>query len=261
MKSVLVKKEKSEIGLHGIGDNGTEARQAYEAWHLELTVDAENDTPWHKLLRTHLNNERDLLGKKVLEIGCGRGDFTCWLARQQLRPREIVAADFALTAVQKGRAFAASYGLSGVTWQVQDIQALGYPDASFDTVISCETIEHVPDPRQALCELARVLKPGGRLFLTTPNYLGVYGLYRMYLRLCGRRYTEAGQPINNLVLLPLTKIWVTSAGLHVTAVDAIGHYLLWPGHLPKELSLLNNPRWAMRWLGLHSIVVAEKAIS
>src|SRR6266496_3538810 len=133
----------------------TSARGAYEAWHAQLGVDTENNTPWHRLLRSHLNSERDLSGKRVLEIGCGRGDFTCWLARQQFRPREIVAGDFALTAVQKGRAFAAEHGLSGVTWEVQDIQALGHPDASFDTVISCETIEHVPQPRHALRELAR----------------------------------------------------------------------------------------------------------
>ena len=87
-------------------------------------------------------------------------------------------------------------------WETGDIQAIAHPAASFDTVFSCETIEHVPDPRQAIRELARVLCPGGRLFLTCPNYLGLMGLYRGYLRLTGRRYREEGQPINQFLILP-----------------------------------------------------------
>ena len=234
------------------------AKAAYEAWHAQRGVDESNNTPWHRLLRTHLDAGRDLVGKRVLEIGCGRGDFTCWLARQPARPTGIVAADFAATAVRKGREFANEQGLSGITWEEQNIQRIKHPDASFDTVISCETIEHVPDPRRAIRELGRVLKPGGRLFLTTPNYLGVYGLYRAYLRLRGRRFTETGQPINNFMLLPLTRVWVAQAGLRVKVVDGIGHYLLWPGRLPKDLPFFNQPGALMKWLGLHSLVVAEK---
>jgi 2-polyprenyl-6-hydroxyphenyl methylase/3-demethylubiquinone-9 3-methyltransferase len=47
--------------------------------------------------------------------------------------------------------------------------ALPFPDASFDSVISSECIEHTPDPVAAVAEMLRVLKPGGHLFLTTPN--------------------------------------------------------------------------------------------
>src|SRR5262245_35294962 len=159
---------------------------AYEAWHDRYPVDQEADALWHRLLKQQLGPVRDLANKRVLEIGCGRGGFACWLARQQPAPAEVVAADFAATAVDQGREHAAQLGLTNTTWQVADIQRLTHADASFDTVISCETIEHVPDPRQALRELARVLRPGGRLFLTTPNYLGTFGLYRIYLRLRGR---------------------------------------------------------------------------
>jgi 2-polyprenyl-3-methyl-5-hydroxy-6-metoxy-1,4-benzoquinol methylase len=231
---------------------------AYEAWHERLAVDTEADTPWHRLVQQHLDLARDLAGRRVLEIGCGRGGFACWLASRPAPPAEVVAADVAATAVAKGRAYAAARGIRGITWNVADIQALAHPDSSFDTVISCETIEHVPDPRRAIRELARVLKSGGRLFLTTPNYLGSFGLYRLYLRLCGRVYTEEGQPINNLLFLPRTRHWVARAGLRVRTTDGIGHYLLLPRRLPIELTMLNNPRSLMRWLGLHSLVVAEK---
>lgn len=50
----------------------------------------------------------------------------------------------------------------------EDIQALSYPDASFDLVLTSETLEHVPDWRRGLAETHRVLRPGGRHVFTVP---------------------------------------------------------------------------------------------
>lgn len=230
---------------------------AYDSWHGQLEVDA-GDAPWHELVRVHLSSARDVAGLRLLEIGCGRGGFSVWLASVRPAPASVVAMDYSAVAVEKAAAQAAQRGVQGVTWQVGDIQAIPHADASFDTVFSCETIEHVPDPARAVCELARVLKPGGRLFLTTPNYLGTYGLYRAYLRLRGRRYTEAGQPINHFTTLPRTLAWVRAAGLTPSIVDAVGHYLHWPGREPLRISALDRARFATRWVALHSLVVAEK---
>jgi len=235
------------------------ARAAYEEWHSRYEISNDVDTPWHRLVIDHLEPDRDLIGKKVLEIGCGRGELACWLARQDPRPAQIVAADFAAVAVQKGRAFAADHNLSGITWEIADVQNIAHQDATFDTVISCETIEHVHTPQQALRELARVLRPGGRLLLTTPNYFGPMGLYRAYLRLRGRRFTEENQPINNFLVLPRTRSWVARTGLRMQTVDATGHYLLLPGQAPIEVASLDYPRKIMRWFAHHSLIIAEKA--
>ena len=234
------------------------ARASYDAWHDRFPVDADTNTPWHRLVRAQLDAGRDLAGRRVLEIGCGRGGFACWMAGQVAPAGQVVAADFSGTAVEKARSFAAGQGVRGVVWEVGDIQRIAHPDASFDTVVSCETIEHVPQPRRAIGELARVLKPGGRLFLTTPNYLGTMGLYRIYLRLRGRRYTEEGQPINNALLLPVTRAWVASAGLRVLSTSAAGHYLPLPGRPPIAISAIENPHGVQRWVALHSLIVAEK---
>ena len=227
------------------------ARSAYDAWHHGLDADAEADAPWHLLVRKHLEG---ISGARVLEIGCGRGGFAAWLATQGAR--EIVGADFSAVAVRKAVALARGRGLANVRFAVADLCALGCAEGAFDVVISCETIEHVADPARGVAELARVLRPGGRLYLTTPNYLGLMGIYRIYRTLSGRPYTEVGQPINTVTLLPRTCAWVYNAGLRIVVTDGAGHYLPWPRRQPIEFKRLD--RHALRWTALHSLVVAEK---
>jgi 2-polyprenyl-3-methyl-5-hydroxy-6-metoxy-1,4-benzoquinol methylase len=237
------------------------ARQPYDEWHSRYPVDAEADTPWHRMIRAHISSEHDFADKRVLEIGCGRGGLSCWLAQQPHPPRQIVAADLSLTAVQKGAQHARALGIPGVTWEVGDIQAIAHPDASMDAIISCETVEHVLEPRSAIAELSRVLKPGGRLFLTTPNYLGTMGLYRLYSRLRGRVFTEEGQPINRLLFLPVTLYWVRRTGLSVVLINTVGHYLPFPGRPPIEMPVLERVPRVTRWFGFHTLIVAAKPLA
>jgi 2-polyprenyl-3-methyl-5-hydroxy-6-metoxy-1,4-benzoquinol methylase len=236
----------------------SQARKDYDAWHAVHDVDAAADAPWHQMVKARLDPTRDLTGRRVLEIGCGRGGFACWLAARPAGPQEIVAADFSRAAVTKAAQFASERGVSRVRWEVADIQQLDQFGTEFDTVISCETIEHVPDPPRAVSQLARVLRPGGRLFLTTPNYLSTIGLYRAYLRVRGRRFDEGGQPICQLTMLPKTRRWVQEARLRVVEIDAIGQYLPFPGRPPIRVGFLEHPHRLMRWFGHHSLVVGEK---
>ncbi|HET6576056.1 MAG TPA: class I SAM-dependent methyltransferase [Fimbriiglobus sp.] len=234
------------------------ARDLYDRWHSALGPGDEAGSPWHQLVWRHLDRERDLRVARALEIGCGRGGFTYWLAAQSPRPTEIVAADFSPAAVELAERESSARGVVGVRWVQADIQAIPFDDSSFDTVFSFETIEHVPDPPRAVRELARVLRPGGRLFLTTPNYLGMMGLYRGYLRVRGRRFTEVGQPINQFTTLLRTIGWVRRAGLRVAATSASGHYLPVPGRPPIRFRWLDAPQPLTKWFGLHSCVVAAK---
>jgi 2-polyprenyl-3-methyl-5-hydroxy-6-metoxy-1,4-benzoquinol methylase len=234
------------------------AQAAYDHWHAQHVVDEAADSPWHRMVQARIDPDRDLAGKRVLEIGCGRGGFACWLARHPACPAEVVAADFSPTAVAMGRAFAAARGIPGVTWTIADIEALTPFGTEFDTVFSFETIEHVPHPARAVRELARVLKPGGRLFLTTPNYLSTIGLYRLYCWIRGKPFDECGQPICQLTMIPRTRTWVRKAGLGIAATDTTGQYLPVPGRPPLRLDWLEHPHGLMRWFGLHSVVVAEK---
>jgi SAM-dependent methyltransferase len=144
---------------------------------------------------------------------------------------------------------------------VADIQRLDGFGEEFHTIFSCETVEHVPDPPAAVCQLARVLKPGGRLYLTTPNYLSTIGLYRLYCRVRGKPFDECGQPICQLTLVFKTRRWVRRAGLRVVRTDGVGHYLPIPGRPPRRITLLDRLRGITRWFSHHTLVVAEKPVS
>ncbi len=64
---------------------------------------------------------------------------------------------------------------------ISDIEKIPLPDASFDVVLCTEVLEHVPEPIVALREIARLLKPGGRLLLTAPLGSGLHQLpYHFY---------------------------------------------------------------------------------
>lgn len=100
-------------------------------------------------------------GSRVLDAGCGRSLFT------EIRPRwpfMIVAADVDHALLRERRA---EFG--DVHWAVAPATPLAFVDRAFDAVFAGELIEHLADPRQALAEFRRVLKPGGLLVLTTPN--------------------------------------------------------------------------------------------
>jgi 2-polyprenyl-3-methyl-5-hydroxy-6-metoxy-1,4-benzoquinol methylase len=228
------------------------AAGSYDRWHSDLPVDDGESSPWHQLANELLDSKRDLVGRPTLEIGCGRGGFAASLCK---RGAKVTACDFSSTALDLARR---EFSTLDIDWIRADIQELPFADSSFETVISCETIEHVPSPSKAIAELARVLRPGGRLVLTTPNYLGTLGLYRIYLRLRGRPFTEAGQPINQFTVAPRTFYWIRRAGLRVEQILGAGHYLPVPGTPPIRITPLDRLP-GMKLFALHSAFRAQKA--
>lgn len=235
-----------------------EHKKEYDDWHKQLHVDMELKTYWHKKVVRLSSPEQDFSQKRVLEIGCGRGGFACWLATQVHTPKEVVACDFSTTAVQMGQRYSKENNINNITWKEADIMNIPFPDNSFDTVISCETIEHVHDPAKAVKELARVLRPGGRLFLTTPNYFNFFGIYRGYRAIIGRPFQEAGQPINKFVMLPVTLRWLKRTGIKVETYGSEDILIPRLRRPPYHLSIPPFFAPVSKWLGIQSFLLGRK---
>lgn len=85
---------------------------------------------------------------------------------------KYVAVDFVATEYHRFRSLGA----------ICNLQALPFRDECFDAVLCTEVLEHVPDPVRVLCELNRVLKPGGQVFVTVPQSWEIHEARHDYLR-------------------------------------------------------------------------------
>jgi len=169
---------------------------------------------------------------------------------------EVIGEDFSGVAIENARTLHAS---SGASFAVGDIQSISHQDGMFDLVVSCETIEHVPHPARAVHELARVLRPGGTLLLSTPNYLSLTGVYRAFSELTGRGWDEGGQPLVNWTTYPRTAMWIRRAGLAIKSTRGEGWVVPVRGR-PGGL-VIHPPAGLRRWLKLvarHVLFEARK---
>jgi SAM-dependent methyltransferase len=101
-------------------------------------------------------------GERWLDVGCGPGAVALRAARAGA---EVTGLDLAPGLIETARRRAAEEGLS-IRFDVGDAEALPYGDAEFDIVSSSVGVIFAPDHRAAAAELARVVRPGGRLGVT-----------------------------------------------------------------------------------------------
>ncbi len=101
-------------------------------------------------------------GAHVLDLASGPGEPALTLARLVGPDGHVVATDIAPAMIAAAREQAVAHGLMNISFAVADAQRLPFVPASFDVVTCRFGIAHVPDYRQALAEIRRVLKTGGR---------------------------------------------------------------------------------------------------
>jgi ubiquinone/menaquinone biosynthesis C-methylase UbiE len=130
---------------------------------------------WHRgklmmidqLIRPHLR-----AGSRLLEIGCGAGNLLLQATVAESYP---VALDFSMQALTFVRARLEEVqstpdSPSGFACTQAIGESLPFPDNTFDCILLSEVIEHLEEPQISIREARRVLCPGGRLLITTPNY-------------------------------------------------------------------------------------------
>jgi SAM-dependent methyltransferase len=130
-------------------------------------------------------------GQQVLDIACGRGEATFWLAARGARGWGIDYAPAALAlASSRAREIPSA---SGVRLMAANARTLPFSDGTCDHALMMDVVEHLYpwELHEALCEAYRVLRPGGQLVVhTAPNlwyYRIGYPIFRLTERLRGRR--------------------------------------------------------------------------
>lgn len=133
---------------------------SYDEYHEDLYVkpyrrDRFSDPQMKQILYSLQPKTTDT----VLDLGCGVGDYTKALHEYA---GSVIGMDLSVSAAQKK--------YSGIDFRAHDLNTpLPFADASFDMLVSINLIEHLRDEKQFLSECARVLRPGGKIALTTAN--------------------------------------------------------------------------------------------
>lgn len=113
-------------------------------------------------------------GERVLDVATGTG----WTARRvATRGAQVVGVDIAADLLDAARGFARAAGLD-IEFRLADAERLPFSDGEFDAAISTCGVMFVGKPEAAAAELARVVRPGGRLALTT--WLNDGNLFKMF---------------------------------------------------------------------------------
>lgn len=128
----------------GMADHWDRIRQQYEHPDLQAGMVAALVPP----------------GVRVVDVGTGSGALLPLLAGCGA---EVTAVDHSATLLERARRRCLAAGAKGIRFQQADARALPFPDGRFDVAYTSMVLHHLPQPQEAVTELARVVRPGGRV--------------------------------------------------------------------------------------------------
>lgn len=180
-------------------------------------------------------------GKRVLEVGCGTGLV---LSRIQEFASEAQGVDLSPGMLEKARA-------RNLHVQEGSATALPFPDHSFDVTCSFKVLAHVPDIDLALCEMARVTRPGGVILAELYNPWSLRGLLRILgpvQRIGSTKresdvYTRFDSPLRAKKLTPPDTEFIEARGIRIIspAAHLVDHPRIGPWFFRAEKALADTP--------------------
>lgn len=215
-------------------------------------------------------------GARVLDVGCGVGQVVKRLAEAGC---EAHGVDVSEPNIAKAKRFSPHC-------QVYDGKKLPYADAFFEAAGALNVLEHVEEPEAFILELARVVRPGGRVILSSPNFFRVLGFRDYHPRMRGlgnkwrnwRRLQEKRREMKHAPscvkfdrMTPIVKEPFTPDDDAIVATNPlemafflqqagcnVEHVLCTDRYVPKLLDLILNLT-PLRHLMFNAFVVARKA--
>jgi 2-polyprenyl-3-methyl-5-hydroxy-6-metoxy-1,4-benzoquinol methylase len=147
----------------------------------------------------------DLNGRAFLDAGCGTGLFSALAVDRGADVTSLDVGDALLARVAEKCESRRVVG---------DLAALPFDDSSFDVVLSTEVIEHLARPVDGVRELVRVLRPGGRLVVTTPNRA-----WHPAIRLANALKLRPYEGLENWVSRTQLRSWLEALGMKIERLE------------------------------------------
>jgi ubiquinone/menaquinone biosynthesis C-methylase UbiE len=215
--------------------------------------DAEPLAFWERYGRNTVERLRLARGERVLDVCCGSGASALPAAQAVGSSGRVIAVDLAEGLLELGRAKARAAGLGSVEFRRGDMTALGFPDSEFDAIVCVFGIFFVPDMEAQVAELWRMVRPGGRLAITTwgPDiFAPAYDIWQTAVRRVRPDLYGAFNPWDRITTPEAVRKLLADAGIrHADVVPEDGHQSL---RAPEDfwtIALGSGLRWTIDQLG------------
>lgn len=153
--------------------------------------------PENRFIVKHLGN---IQGKRLLDLGCGAGENSVYFARQGAY---CMATDISPGMVETTMKLANKYGIA-IEGKVINAMNIDFPDNSFDIIYAANILHHV-NPQQALEEMYRVVKPGGKVCFWDP--LRHNPIINIYRQIAKEVRTEDEMPLDIVIVDYIRKLF------------------------------------------------------
>ncbi|PJJ98070.1 bifunctional 3-demethylubiquinol 3-O-methyltransferase/2-polyprenyl-6-hydroxyphenol methylase [Lysobacteraceae bacterium NML75-0749] len=162
-----------------------------------------------------------LQGAKVLDVGCGGGLFSEALAKSGA---QVTAIDMAAPLVEMAELHQLEAGLT-IDYRVQTVESLAEEmPGQFDAITCMEMLEHVPEPASIIAACAKLLKPGGQLFLSTLNRTpAAFALAIVGAEYIARLLPRGTHDYRSFIKPSELAAWLRAAGLDLHDVSGLAY--------------------------------------